>query len=77
MKKLTLWLAVFGLGLVTAYVTLIGIVSISTGLHHLHKDGAWMPIAAGGMSILVMTWLLYRTVRFLIHLSRRSGRLKM
>jgi hypothetical protein len=76
-KKLGLWLAILGFGLLTAYVILIGLVSMSTGLHHPEKDGFWVPILAGGLCILIMTWLFFRFTRFFYHLTRRSDRLQM
>jgi hypothetical protein len=77
MKKLGLWLAILAFGLVTAYVILIGVVSMSTGLHHPEKDGFWVPILAGGLCILTITWLFFRFTRFFYNLTKRSDRLQM
>jgi hypothetical protein len=76
-KNLGLWLAILGFGLVTAYVILIGVVSISAGFHHPEKDGFWVPILAGGLCILIMAWLFFRFTRFFYHLTRRTDRLQM
>jgi uncharacterized membrane protein HdeD (DUF308 family) len=76
-KKLALWLAILGFSLVTAYIILVGVVSIITGLHHPEKDGYWVPIVAGSLCILIMVWLTFRFARFFHHLAKRSERLQM
>jgi hypothetical protein len=77
LKKLSLWLAILGFSLVTAYIILVAVVSINAGLHHPEKDGFWVPILAGGLCILITTWLFFRLARFFYHLTKRSDRLQM
>jgi ABC-type nickel/cobalt efflux system permease component RcnA len=77
LKKLSLWLAILGVSLVTAYIILVAVVSINAGLHHPEKDGFWVPILAGGLCILIATWLFFRSARFFYHLTKRSDRLQM
>jgi uncharacterized membrane protein HdeD (DUF308 family) len=76
-KKLSLWAALLALGLVAAYVIFLGALSLTAGLRQPDKDGFWVPIVAGGLCIVIVTWLFFRFARFFYHLAKRSERLQM
>jgi sterol desaturase/sphingolipid hydroxylase (fatty acid hydroxylase superfamily) len=77
LKKVMLWLGVASFGIITAYVVLIGVVSISQGIHNVEKDGFWVPVLVGSLCILIMMFFVYRLVQFFYHYRKRSERLQM
>jgi uncharacterized membrane protein HdeD (DUF308 family) len=56
-RQLAIWLGLVASGLVTTYVLFVGILSIWVGLNHLEREGYWIPILAGTLSIALILWL--------------------
>lgn len=65
-KNLSLWLLLICGVLITAYVTFIALISILVGLAHLHQVGFLMPIFAGIISMMAISWLFLMFSRFLL-----------
>jgi hypothetical protein len=76
-RKLGTYLAMSGLGLIAAYGTFIGIVSIRMGVHHTDKEAFWVPILGGGFCILFFSWVFYRFAKYLRQSAKRSERLRI
>ena len=58
LKKLSLYIFLACLCIMSAYVIFIAILSIRIGWSYQQHDGFWMPIAAGFISIFCCLWLL-------------------
>jgi hypothetical protein len=76
-RKLGTYLAMSGLGLISAYAIFIGIISIRMGVHHADKEAFWVPILGGGFCILFFSWVFYRFAGYLRDRVKRSERLRI
>lgn len=48
------------------YFYFISLTSIWIGFVHMHNDGFWVPILAGGFSFIVVFWFFFRIIRRLL-----------
>lgn len=76
-RKLSACLATSGMGLITACGVFIGILSIRVGLQHADRDAFWVPVVAGGICVLLFTWMFYRFARYFWQRAKRSDRLRI
>jgi cytochrome c biogenesis protein CcdA len=63
LRNLCLRLLLLGLGLVTAFVIFVSLVSINVGLTHTQQDGFWVPVVAGLLSITACLWFFISSWR--------------
>jgi hypothetical protein len=56
-------LLIFG-GLLSAYITFVGLISIWIGLRHSQQDGFWMPILLGALFIITIVLFFARLTNF-------------
>jgi uncharacterized BrkB/YihY/UPF0761 family membrane protein len=71
-KKIFLWFMVFLLGLVVAFIIFVSILSIKFGLSRLNQEGFFIPILAGGGSIVLSLFFFICLIRFIINLVREK-----
>jgi hypothetical protein len=71
-KKIFLWFMVFLLGLVVSFIIFISIVSIKFGFSHLNQEGFFIPILAGGCSIVLCLFFFICLIRFIINQVREK-----
>ena len=57
-------LLIFG-GLLSAYISFVGLISIWVGLRHSQQDGFWMPILVGALFILIIAMFFFRLTHFI------------
>jgi len=55
LKKICLWSLVIVCGIVASYLSFIFLVSVWTGLAHMHQSGFWVPIFVG-VPLLIITF---------------------
>ena len=48
--------------LMVAYIGFVSAVSIWTGLAAIHRNGFWLPIAAGFIAFLGVVWVFFTIV---------------
>ncbi len=58
------FLLIFG-GLVSAYISFVGLISIWVGLRHSQQDGFWMPILVGVLFIITIALFFTRLTKFI------------
>ena len=75
LKNVTLWFLLFCCGLTAGYLVFAGLVSIWVGVHHVRQDGFWLPIVAGTLLVLTVSWLFHRLGRFLYGRIKQTDRL--
>jgi membrane protein implicated in regulation of membrane protease activity len=63
LKKYGIWFSLVLCGIAAAFLTFLAVISIWTGLNHLHTPGSWVPILAGGLAIPLVLWLFYLLAR--------------
>lgn len=73
LKNIGLRVLLFCGGLISVYLTFIGIVSLWVGLHHLEQDGCWMPILTGTLIIAIVLSLFIRLLLFVLNQTREKG----
>lgn len=57
-------LLIFG-GLLSAYISFVGLISIWVGLRHSQQDGFWMPILVGALFIIIIALFFARLTKFI------------
>ena len=57
-------LLIFG-GLLSAYISFVGLISIWVGLRHSQQDGFWMPILVGALFIITIALFFARLTKFI------------
>lgn len=67
LKNLGLWSLLLFFALLTAYIIFAAIVSIWVGLSHVQQDGFWMPIVAGILSMILVSWPFLRLSRLILN----------
>jgi uncharacterized membrane protein HdeD (DUF308 family) len=67
LKNLGLWSLFLLFALLTAYIIFAASISIWVGLSHVQKDGFWMPIVAGILSMILVLWPFLRLSRLILH----------
>jgi len=72
-KHFFMWVLLIASGLLTAYITFLGAVSVWVGLSNRHEDGFFMPILAGCLAILAVFWFFFRISRFLLSHMKEKG----
>ena len=53
-KNLFLWLLFFCCSIIVAYIFFVAFISIWIGFNHFEKDGFWMPVMTGILSIVLV-----------------------
>lgn len=76
-KKIFLWFMVFLLGLAVSFLILISVVSIRFGLSHTDQEGFFIPILAGGFSIVLCLFLYICFIRFIINQVREKDIIRL
>ena len=76
-KNFSLCILLLALGLMTAYVLFISIISIRIGLNNPEYDGFWVPIVAGVIATLCCLWLLFYFSIFIIRKIRQKDFLEI
>ena len=64
LKSLGLYFLLLLGGLLSAYVSFLGVISIWVGVRHAQQDGFWMPILVGALCIIATSLLFARLARF-------------
>jgi uncharacterized membrane protein HdeD (DUF308 family) len=77
LKNVALWFVLSCCGLTAGYLVFTALVSIWVGLSHAQKHGFWMPILAGALLILAVTWLFHRLLRFMYGRIKHTDRLHL
>lgn len=72
LKNLGLWSLLVFSALLTAYIVFVAIVSIWIGLDHSQQDGFWVPILAGTISMMLISWVFLRFSRFILNRMREK-----
>jgi len=67
LKNLGLWSLFLFFALLTAYIIFAAIVSIWVGLSHVQQDGFWMPILAGILCMILVSWPFLRLSRLILN----------
>lgn len=76
-KNFSLCVLLLALGLMTAYVLFISLISIRVGLNNLQYDGYWVPIIAGGIAAVCCLWTLFYFSRIIIRKLRQKDFLEI
>jgi CBS-domain-containing membrane protein len=50
-------------GLAAAYIAFLSFISIWVGFSHLGRSGFWVPILAGTIILVLVSWLYFRATR--------------
>ncbi|MBW1815615.1 MAG: hypothetical protein JRJ60_00490 [Deltaproteobacteria bacterium] len=48
--------------LIVVYIGFVSAVSIWTGLAAIHRNGSWLPIAAGFIAFIAVVWVFFTIV---------------
>jgi len=54
-KNIFLWLLFCCCSIIVAYIFFVAFISIWIGFNHFEKDGFWMPVMAGILSIVLVS----------------------
>lgn len=76
-KYFILCILLLVLGLMTAYVLFISLISIHVGMNNPQYDGFWVPIIAGSIAALCSLWILYFFSRIIIRKIRQKDFLEI
>jgi hypothetical protein len=77
LKNATLWFLLSCCGLTAGYLVFLGLVSIWVGVQQARQDGFWLPIVAGTLLVLTVSWVFYRLGRFLYGRIKQTDRLRV
>lgn len=66
LKNFGLWIILICSFILGAYIIFLSAVSIWVGVSHLHQDGAWAPILAGSLGIILTSLLSFALIKFVI-----------
>ena len=68
-KKICLWCLIVVCGMVATSLVFVSVVSLWTGVTHMHQDGFWVPVLAGAIMLGAVLFLFIRvTKRILFHM---------
>lgn len=62
-KRLALGFLLVGVVLIGGYVVMVGVVCLWVGMHSTHRDGFWVPLLAGGLTVAVVLRLVIPAAR--------------
>jgi hypothetical protein len=77
LKNAILWSLLLCSGLVAGYLAFVGLISIWVGVRQVSQDGFWLPIGAGTLLILTVSWLFHTLGRFLYGRIKQTDRLRV
>ena len=64
-KRFSLWIVLIFCGLIAAFLVFLALISVWTGLTHLHQDGFWMPLMVGILGGFITLWLFFIFSKFI------------
>ena len=64
-KNLFLWLLFCCCSIFVAYIFFVAFISIWIGFHHFEKDGYWVPVVTGILSIALVLLGFLRLSKFI------------
>ena len=65
-KKTLLWSLIIALGLISAYICFLSLVSIWIGLDHAHQAGFWVPVLVGTSFLMTIFYFFLRITRHIL-----------
>ncbi|MBW1703644.1 MAG: hypothetical protein JRJ86_00575 [Deltaproteobacteria bacterium] len=65
-KKTWVWCIIIALGLISAYIGFVSLVSIWIGLDHTHQAGFWIPVLVGTSFLMTIFYIFLRITRRLL-----------
>ncbi|MBW1798346.1 MAG: hypothetical protein JRJ21_08090 [Deltaproteobacteria bacterium] len=65
-KKIWLWSLILALGLISAYIGFLSLVSIWIGLDHAHQAGFWVPVLVGTSFLMTIFYFFLRITRHIL-----------
>jgi hypothetical protein len=66
LKRIGLHCVLISCCLLAVYLSFISLISVWVGLGYTSQSGFWVPILAGGISLILVLWALLRIVRHLL-----------
>ena len=65
-KKTWVWCIIIALGLISAYIGFVSLVSIWIGLDHTHQAGFWIPVLVGTSFLMTICCFFLRITRHIL-----------
>ncbi|MBW2616001.1 MAG: hypothetical protein JRD02_07480 [Deltaproteobacteria bacterium] len=65
-KKIWLWSLILALGLISAYIGFLSLVSIWIGLDRAHQAGFWVPVLVGTSFLMTIFYFFLRITRHIL-----------
>ena len=62
-KKFLFWTFVIAVGILSASIALVSLISVWIGIQYIHESGSWVPISSGILLFAVVCWLYLQSVR--------------
>jgi hypothetical protein len=66
LKKIWLWFLIIVLGLISAYIGFLSLVSVWIGLDHAHQAGFWVPVLVGTSFLMTIFYFFLRITRHIL-----------
>jgi len=66
LRKVWLWSLIIALGLISAYIAFLSLVSIWIGLDHTHQAGFWVPVLVGVSFLMTVFYFYLRIARHIL-----------
>ena len=63
LKKILFWIFVIAVGILSASIALLSLISIWIGIKFIHESGSWVPISSGTLLFASVCWLYSQSVR--------------
>ena len=72
-KTVFAWCFVILSGIIAAYIALLSLISVWVGFTHLYRAGSWVPILAGMVLLILVSWLYFRLARTILSHRQEEG----
>jgi hypothetical protein len=76
-KKIWLWSLIIALGLISAYIGFLSLVSIWIGLDHAHQDGFWVPVLVGISFSMTIFYFFLRITRHILRYMKEEDMINL
>ena len=62
-KKMLFWTFVIVVGILSASISMVSLISVWIGIKSIHESGSWIPISGGTILFGLVCWLYFRCVK--------------